>query len=83
MKKNSGVAYGGQNHLPLSIDIPFLSDSSHSPLPITSPLRQIPLAEYSMDVQPRRLGSIEPLPNLILFVYFIAKSIIFINIWQN
>ena len=71
MKKQCGGVWGregGQNHLLISMDIPF---PVSVPLSLTNclPLRQIPLAEYIMGVQPGRLGSIEPPPNLNFFFF--------------
>ena len=74
-KKQCGGVWGERGGL--SMDIPFPSDSVPFSLTNCFPLRKIPLAEYSTVVQPGRLGSIKPPP------IFFAKSVIFINVWQN
>ena len=72
---------GAKLHPPLD-GIPFPSDSAPFSLTNCLPLRQIPLAEYSMGVQLRRLGSISPHP-IFKKSWGGAKSVIFINIWQK
>ena len=75
-KKQCGGVWGrkgGQDYIPFSMDIPFHSDSVPFSLSNCLPLRQIPLAKYSMGVQPRRLGSIKPPPNL-LQIIFLGKN---------
>ena len=87
-KKQCGGVWGrekGANYIPLSMDIPFPSDSI--PFSLTNcldPPKTDPAAEYRMGVQPGRLGSIKPPP---IFLKIkkknFTKSVIFINIWQS
>ena len=65
---------GGAYYIPLSMDIPFPSDSVPFSLTNCLPLRQIPLAEYSTGVQPGRLGSIKPPPKFLKIIFFFCKK---------